>query len=250
MTYTPSNLQIIIESEPDVVAWSREVAAPFAAFAENAFEQFATAVTHAQADRLLFRGAYSHVRKMAGLAVLSALRQHRVENALNLRQVIEGTSLFGYLARHPEITGGWAKPTATIDDIFKSNDLTRNISFEWIAKEFPELSDDLRFYKDHINRNLSHATILNTTFVFDYRNVETADERFFDVQNEHETCSALMVTGQVITLATIMLFKVSRDSECITLRQGIEPAINGLMKTSLSLRERLLADYDHPPSAA
>lgn len=130
-------LNEIVTHEPEVMAWTNRVAEPFVMFAQDAFEIFATAVTESVSDCLLFRGAYSHARKMAGLAVLSALRQHKIENGLNLRQVVEATSLFGYLAANPGLPGSFGKADQTHAELVASNERLRKDAFDWSKKNIP-----------------------------------------------------------------------------------------------------------------
>lgn len=234
-------LRTVIENEPNAISYTLSVAVPYAAFAQRAYALFATALKSVGEGQMLFTATYVHARKMAGLGILSALRQHRVESAQNLRQAIEATSLFGYLAMHPGIPGDWGKENATHEEITKANEQARIKAFKWIAIAYPELSNDLIFYKDHINRNTTHATILNTSFVFDFVNVENADQRFFDVPDAHETRTGLFLAGQVIIGAFLMLGYLSRDAKGIELRPDMQQDYNALMLTGLKLRDDLLA---------
>ncbi len=227
------------------MAWTNEVAEPFVIFAQNAFEVFATAITDSLPDCLLFRGAYSHTRKMAGLAVLSALRQHRVENGLNLRQVVEATTLMGYLAAHPGVPGDLGKANVTHKGLIASNENLRKLAFAWTTATYPGLDGDLRFYKDHINRNRSHATIFSTAAVYDYADREgIADERFYDTPDPLETRSTLLATGNVINLASGMLILTAQNTDAITVRPLLTELVNASVKRAMELRSMVIGDYD------
>ena len=234
-------LKTIVASEPAAIAWTNEVAEPFVMFAQDTFEVFATAVTSSLPDCLLFRGAYSHARKMAGLAVLSALRQHKVENGLNLRQVVEATSLFGYLATHPGLPGNFGKPEQTYSDLVANNEKPRLKAFKWAEAAYPGLNADLQFYKDHINRNRSHVTVFVTASVYDFSDKDgIADQRFFDTPDLVETQTMLLATGNIINVANGMLLSVAGDAKTITLRPRMEELVSATVKRAISLRSSLL----------
>jgi len=238
-------LNEIVAHEPEVMAWTNSAAEPFVMFAQDAFEIFATAVTESVPDCLLFRGAYSHARKMAGLAVLSALRQHKIENGLNLRQVVEATSLFGYLAANPGLPGTFGKADQTHAELVASNERLRKDAFDWSKKTYPGLDNDLQFYKGHINRNRSHVTIFATAAVYDYGATDgTADERFFDAPDLRETRAMLLSTGNIINVANGMLMSVAKDAGTITLRPHMEELVNDTVKRAIALREFTIAQDD------
>lgn len=238
-------LSEIVKSEPDAMAWTNEVAEPFVVFAQNAFEIFSTAVTHTIDDCLLFRGAYSHTRKMAGLAVLSALRQHRIENGLNLRQVIEGTSLMGYLAAHPGYPGDLAKPNLSHQELVTANEKLMKTAFKWMTETHPVLDGDLRFYKGHINRNRSHVTVMATASVYDYRDKDgVADQRFYDAPDPLETRATLLATGNIINLASGMLILTSQTTDAVTVRPKLAELVNHSVHQAIALRETTLSNYD------
>lgn len=211
-----STIDRILEHEPHAIAWSRKVAPDFARYAEDAFEVMCNAVVGYTGPSTLFRATWVHARKMAGLAVLSALRQHRVENGQNLRQFIEMTSLVGYVAIHPEIEGGWGKADATPEEIRVSNEEYRTKSFAWIKTAHPEVSQGLKFFKDHINSNLAHGTILNTGHVYDYAESDKSDQRFFDVPLVDDVKLSMFMTGRTIATALALLVRVEPDSNIAT----------------------------------
>lgn len=233
-------IERILSEEPRAIEWSRKIAPEFTSYAESAFDVMCGAFARCDASMILFRGSWVHARKMAGLAVLSALRQHRVESAQNLRQVIEMTSLFGYVAHFPDIQGGWAKENASHEDIIASNEWYRRRSFDWITANHPDISADLAFFKNHINRNQSHGTLLTTGHVYSYREDRSADARFFDVPDPHEISISMLMCGRVITASLVMLLRLSQTtpvvvspnlrSEIMKLEVQAEPLRAALLK--------------------
>lgn len=238
-----SQIELILAHEPQAIAWTRKVAPEFVSYAEDAFDVMCDAVQGYQDSMILFRGAWVHTRKMAGLAILSGLRQHRVESAQNLRQVIEMTSLFGYVAIHPKIEGGWGKPNATQDEILASNKKYRTNAFKWIEKAYPEISKSLTFFKDHINRNQAHGTILNSGHVYDYKDANTSDKRFFDVRDANEVQLGMMMTAQIINTTLVMLHRVSQNTP-ILIRPDLKDSILALNERAEACRTLLAHTYN------
>lgn len=238
-------LKEIVAAEPDAMAWTNEVAEPFVVYAQNAFEIFATGVTDSIKEGLLFRGAYSHTRTMAGLAVLSALRQHRIENGLNLRQVIEGTCLMGYLAAHPGVPKDMSQPNMGHSELFKANEKLLKTALAWVTATYPGIDGDLRFYKSHINRNRSHTTVFATAAVYDYTDHDGyADQRFFDAHDPLETRATLLATGDIINLASGMLILSGRDTASISLCRLFQQLAKQSVERGTELRALIQADYD------
>lgn len=237
-----SFLQDILDSEPAAIAGARAVASDYADFAEDAFEHFATAVDHASAKLLLFRMLHAHSSRMAGLSILSALRQQRVQQALVLKQLVESTPLLGYLALHPEITGPWARPGATADDVHKADAAIRRAVFAWLEKSRSVLSDDLRHYKNHINRNHSHATVLASSFAYDFVGDRPTAHGFHDVPNPAETRLALWARGQILILGALMLWKVAAQTDRVHLRADFPQRMSPLTVRARALQDRLITD--------
>lgn len=233
-------LQTITAGEPKAMAWTFEVAKPQAMFAQRAFDHFATSLASVHRDQMFFQGAYVHARKVVGLGLLSALRQHRVESGQNLRQAVEAISLMGYHAMHPGVPQGMGGKDTSADILLEANEAGRMASLKWVAKAHPGLSRDLKHYKDHINRSLSHASIMGTFAVFNYAAQTDAGRGFFDVPHEDETRVALYLAGQVGMSALAMLGKVAKDAEGIQLQPGFGEAWDELVEIAMTIREGLV----------
>ena len=237
-----STIDRILAHEPQAIAWTRQAAPDYVRYAEDAFEIMCNAVQGYSGPATLFRATWVHARKSAGLAVLSALRQHRVENAQNLRQLIEMTSLFGYVAIHPEIAGGWGKANATGEEIRASNEQYRVDAINWLKTQHPGVSAGLKFFKDHINSNLAHGTILNTGHVYDYAESEVSDQRFFDIPIVDDVKLSMFMTGRTIATALALLVLVEPRSSIVT-----NPTLRGrvveLEQRATGLHDDLDATY-------
>lgn len=232
-------LKTVTANEPEAIRWTLSVAEPQAIFAQRAFDHFATCLASVDVDQVFFEGVYVHTRKVLGLGVLAALRQHRVDSGMNLRQAIEAISLMGYHAMHPGVPKGMGGKDTPVAELIAANEAGRLASLKWISKAHLGLSRDLKHYKDHINRSTSHASIMGTFAVFNYASDTDSDWAFFDVPNAAETRVALYLAGQIATSAIFMLGKVAIDAKGIHLRPDFDEVWNELVITSNSIREGL-----------
>lgn len=233
-------LRTVTANEPKAMEWTLSVAPAQAKFAQMAFDHFATSLASVDNRQIFFQGIYVHARKMAGLSVLSALRQHRIESGQNLRQVIEATSLMGYHAIHPGTPEDLNQPDMSADDFMAANEEGLKRAFKWIGTAYPPLSRDLKYNKDHINRHLSHATVLGSAFVFDYAANTETDRGFFDHPDADETRMGLYLAGQVIMLALTMLGTAARDAQGIRLQSGFGAAYDDLVDVAMTVRKGFL----------
>lgn len=232
-------LRTVTANEPEAMKWTFSVAESQAMFAQQAFDHFATCLASVDKDQMFFQGVYVHTRKVLGLGVLSALRQHRVESGQNLRQAVEATSLMGYHAMHPGVPEGMGGKDRSADVLLAANEAGRLASLRWVSKAHPGLSRDLKHYKDHINRSMSHATIMGTFAVFNYAANTDSDRGFFDVPHAEETRVALYLAGQVGMSALFMLGKVAKDAQGIHLQPGFDEAWDELVAMAISIRKGL-----------
>lgn len=235
-------LRTVTGSEPKAMAWTFEVARAEVMFAQRAFDHFATALTVVQPDQMFFQAVYIHTRKVIGLGVLSALRQHRVESGQNLRQAVEAISLMGYHAMHPGVPKGMGEKDVSADKLLAANEAGRLAALKWIVGAYPGLSRDLKHYKDHINRSMSHATIMSTASVFDFAKARnsTWDRGFFDLPNEDETRLALLLAGQVGMSGLSMLGKLAKDAKGIQLQAGFGEMWDEMVEVAEATRIGLL----------
>jgi hypothetical protein len=232
-------LQTIIANEPKAIEWTFSVARSEAMFAQRAFDHFATALVSVQPGHMFFEAVYVHARKMAGLGLMSALRQHRVESGQNLRQALEATSLMGYHAFHPGTPQGMGEKDTSSARMFAANEAGLQKAFNWVAVAYPGLSKDLKHYKDHSNRNMSHATILGAGYVYNFAGDPLSGQRFFDVREEDETRMGLYPSGRVTMSALAMLGKIATGAKGVAVQPGFGAAFDELNAMSADVQKGL-----------
>ena len=228
------------EAEAELIRKNHSAAGPYAHFAEAATAMFSSTVTHVPRTHALFMGVYSMVRKHLLLAVLSALRQHKVQAALNLRQAIEGAVAMLYLIAVPHPFG----PEAFARDA-KLPDKLNADARKWISTTYPERSAKLKALKDDINENDSHSNIINSYATFDYDSVETgfSENLFFDRDDADVLNISLWNIGHIAAHIVAAFAQVVTDHGGLVLTKDINERLTYLTEAN----ERLMKDIQSKP---
>ena len=213
-------------------------------FAEASTAIFAATVTGADRSRVLFMASYSMVRKHLILAVLSALRQHKVQSALNLRQAIEGGVIMAYLIANPDPV----QPTQDLAEVVVDNRFAERLNGKarkWLNASYPERSQALKEFKDDINQTDSHSNIVNSYATFDFESVERgfSENLYLDRQDDDITKIALWNIGHIANHITGVLVHVARDHRGVEIASDIDEKLAFLAR----LDQALLAEMQAKP---
>lgn len=183
MHFNQSNMSEILESERAMVFHAPE---RFGEFFENANEfcnLIGTGMIKSMgADYVVFAIFFSQIRKHLLLALFSAVRLHKVQAMMNLRQVLEGgtSAAFALANRDP---AGFAdtRDDGTLDP---SQRLAKK-RFEWLDKNFPVGSAAFKLMKDGINEVGAHSNIVSAQQTFDADfTAGVFNTPFFDFEDE------------------------------------------------------------------
>lgn len=187
-----------------MMEWTQKRAGLYGVFVHTAFAVMDTAIEGVDSRHMAFTAAWSVVRSMSAQAFLAAMRQHRIQMTLCLRQVLEGISLFAYLMGNPHPDDSPInRPDGTMID---PGDLMKRRVYPWMKEEFPVASDHIKELKDHINRMTGHANLIQTASIFDYEQTgPTISADFFDRPDEHMVWANFYEVGEAISLAINVL---------------------------------------------
>ena len=125
-------------------------------------------VGHDRSDA--FGRLFSLMKKQHTLAFLSALRLHRVQAMLNLRQVLEAGAGAAYAIANPDVRG-----FADID-AFGIMDPSKKLvtkRYRWLNENYPDGSKWITGTKGLINSQSAHANIVSAAAT--YRDGQTPD---------------------------------------------------------------------------
>lgn len=212
----------------------------FGVFANTAFATMETAVAGVFSDHPLFAGTWTHIRCMSALALLSALRQHRVQMTLNLRQVFEGTCLLAYVMAHPDA------------DRHRPSSLLQKQVYPWVEREFGDLSKAMRDLKAQINQMSGHANIEITANVFDYQSLPREGQAkafFFDHPDDNWQMANLYEVGEAIYTACIVLHEANHRFPACTLGDEFEVNMEECLKVGSIATQRFNEKWDAATAA-
>ena len=167
---------------------------------------------------LLFKAFFSNTIVNLQLALLSILRNHDVQSCLNLRISLESLCLAVY--------------SLSLKNIKSTNDFKNtNKAYKWIAKDFLDISKNIKLIKNKINTEFAHSNI-NTSAC----NLRVLDEKeylcFFDACFDNVIVQRLRVVSEIVYLAMDLIEKViSKYQHGIVLSKNSNREIMSFRKT-------------------
>ncbi len=151
------NFQDIIDSERQMIM---EANKKYGTFFTNSLEFVSLTqefIAEAKIDSWMFQYFFAYMKKHQLLSWFSMLRRHHVQSFLDLRQVIEATSLACYALAFPD-----NKVFATQDEhgiLYIPKNLISDC-YSWIENNYPEASEALMFAKKEINKTCAHCNLI------------------------------------------------------------------------------------------
>jgi hypothetical protein len=184
------------------------------------------------------------IKKHHVLSVFSALRLHKVQAMMNLRQVLEAGAAAAFAIANPE-----AHHFVDID-AFGIMDPSQKLTgkrYKWLSQNYPDKSAWIASAKDRINSSAAHANIIsgNSTFrLADDHSV--ASTPFFDVEDEYFVKADLLVIGSVGITLMDFFFGVAGDvaragRSVIDFRPDFQHTIQGLASENNGLLAEIQA---------
>lgn len=183
MAFDQSTLSAILDSEREMVLTAADRYGPFFINA-NEFNNILGngMIKSISADRFVFAIFISQIRKHLTLALFSAVRLHKVQAMMNLRQVLEAGATAAYALANTDF-GDFAdtRDDGTLDP---SQKLAKK-RYEWLEKNFPAGSTGIKVMKDGINEVGTHANIVSAqqTFKID-SDAGVFNTPFFDYEDD------------------------------------------------------------------
>ena len=174
-------------------------------------------VDHDRSDT--FGRLFSLMKKHHTLAFLSALRLHKVQAMLNLRQVLEAGAGAAYAIANPDVRG-----FADID-AFGIMDPSKKLSkqYKWLNENYPDTSKWIEDTKGQINDQTAHANIISADATFRVgQTTDVVDLPFFDAEDEDFVQADLWLIGIVAITLMDLFYGVTKDVARATGRSVLE----------------------------
>jgi hypothetical protein len=188
-------------------------------------------------SRELFVRWLAQARKHHALALLSIVRLHAVQGAMDLRQVLEAGAYAAHaLANHDVDVAklmdddGFLKPTSG------------RAAYQWLDQNYPAGSSQLKSIKGMINETLSHANLVNTQNNFRYSgDGQSMEASFFDTEDDHLVKTRLWQAGNVAQGIIDLFWGVHLQHGGVEFRDDFEPRFRQLAEENASLRGEMMA---------
>jgi hypothetical protein len=157
-----------------------------------------------------FGRLFSLTKKHHTLAFLSALRLHKVQAMLNLRQVLEAGAGAAYAIAKPDVRGFADIDAFGIMDPSKKLAMKR---YRWLDENYPDNSKWITKAKDQINSQTAHANIVSADATFRVgQGADVVDLPFFDAEHKDMVHADLrMISDAAITLMDLF-YGVAKDA--------------------------------------
>lgn len=191
------------------------------------------------AEIFIFGAFLSQVKKHHTLALLSAVRLHKVQSMMNLRQVLEAGACAAYAIANPD-----PKDFVDVDNhglLDPSKKLTVK-RYKWLEQNYRAGSDAIKEMKDQINVSTAHANLLNTYNTFQPDDKARAFAApFFDFEDEYYVKSDLWLIGKVALTLLDLFYGVNAELNLVKLIDDFEARFSQLAQQSETLRQEMMS---------
>lgn len=244
MIFKQSTISEILDSEREMVLRGEE---RYGSYYVNAIECINLIsdgmIKSIDADRFVFAIFLSQIKKHLILSLFSAVRLHKVQAMMNLRQVLEAGACAAYaIANIDPADFADKKDDGTLDP---SQTLTRK-RYDWLDNNFPHGSTNIRRMKDVINKYVAHSNIVSAqqTFKHDLE-AGTFNTPFFDYEDDMWVKTDLWQIANIALGIIDLFYGVNQNLGVIKFRDGWLDTFQRLdrenkrLKTEMRAHERL-----------
>src|SRR5271166_2406175 len=221
MVYPQTTLEEVVESERAMFFDGAARYGQHYKHARNVTMYLSLCVVSVDYDRSDTFGRFlSLMKKQHMLSFLSALRLHKVQAMLNLRQVLEAGAGAAYAIANPDVRD-------FVDiDAFNTMDPSQKLAtkrYRWLDENYPDKSNWIADTKGQINNRTAHANIVSASAT--YRAGQTADVAdlpFFDAEDEYFVQVDLWLISSVAITLMDLFYGVTEDVARATGRSVLE----------------------------
>ena len=185
----------------------------------------------------VFGGFLSLAKKHHTLAVFSALRLHKVQAMMNLRQTLEAGACAAFAIANPD-----PAHFVVADEHDILDPVPAGKRYAWLDQNYPEGSTALKEKKTQINSTVAHANLISThnTFRPDYES-GWFSAPFFDIEDEHHVKTDLWMIGNAALTLMHYFYQINENRNVIKFIDNFWPLIQTLGQTNNALRAEMMS---------
>lgn len=239
MEFLQGTIGQILDSEKEMVLSAPE---RYGKYYETALE-CSLLMTHflklVDPDMWVFAAFLSQVKKHHTLALFSAVRLHKVQAMMVLRQALEAGACAAFAIANPD-------PAQFVDadesGILDPSQKLVKKRYNWLIENYPEGSSAIEEIKKQINISTAHANLISAHSTF-----RTDDEAglfvtpFFDIEDEDYVKTHLWQIGHVALTLLHLFFEINERRNVIKFVDNFWPQIQTLGQKNESLRVEMMA---------
>jgi hypothetical protein len=239
MEFKENTIEQILDSEHEAVLASLQ---RYGLYYESAFAcsifltQFLKSV---DPDRLIFASFLSQIKKHHTLALFSAVRLHKVQSMMNLRQVMEAGACAAYAIVNPDHSHFVDTDEYGILDPSQKLAAKR---YKWLKRNYSDGSNAIEDTKKQINATAAHANLIST-----HNNFRTEYEKgwfstsFFDIEDQYHVKTDLWMIGHAGLTLMYFFHEINQGRNVIKFVDNFLPVIEKLRADSNALRAEMMA---------
>jgi hypothetical protein len=226
VTFLQSTLEEITESERQMLLAAKDRYGNHYVNARASSVFLSKCIVAIDHDRLNFGRFLAIMKKHHMLSIMSAVRLHKVQAMMNLRQVLEAGAAAAFAIANPEDHYFFK-----IDDkgIVKTPPKLTDKRYDWLEKNFKEKSDSIKAKKSLINNSQSHANVVSAHSVFQINDTgELINAPFFDIEDNYFVKSDLWLASAVALEIMELFYEVNIERNVIEFMPGFPEFIRRL----------------------
>jgi hypothetical protein len=244
MTFPQSTLEEVIESERQMVLTANDRFGKFWTTASESSIFLSRCVGSFNHDRMHFGRFVAILKKHHMLAILSAVRLHKSQAMMNLRQAIEAGAAAAFALANPEDKHFFEWENGLIQ-------LPKKLPgkrYDWLDKNHKALSDVIKAKKDLINNSQSHANVVASHSIFSVDG-DQANVPFFDNEDAHHVRADLWLAAAVALDVMKLLREVNTGREVIEFIDDFDDHLMILETRVVTLAEEIKATERYQKAA-
>lgn len=239
MSFPQSTLEEITESERQMLLTAKERYGNYYVNARASSVFLSKCIVAIDHDRLNFGRFLAIMKKHHMLSIMSAVRLHKVQAMMNLRQVLEAGAAAAFAIANPE-----DRHFFKIDDkgIVKTPQKPTDKRYEWLEQNYKDKSDSIKAKKTLINNSQSHANVVSAHSVFRVDDTgELINAPFFDIEDEHFVKSDLWLASAVALEMMDLFYGVNIGRNVIEFMPGFPDFVGSLERDTNALLAEMKA---------
>jgi len=187
----------------------------------------------------LFAAFLSQVKKHYLLALLSAMRFHHVQTAMNFRQVLESGVNAGYALANPRSEDF---TVTSPEGLLETPKRLQTKRYKWLEQNYPAASKSIASLKKAIQSS-AHSNIVDAHRNFEYTHQDKSvllNMPFFDQYNEFQMITDFWLTENIAIGLLDMFYGINKDYKVLTFSSDFVPKLLELQEINNRIKAKVM----------